>query len=236
MADSVVTQSNRLIEASYMLTLNEKRLMLMAISKLDGRKPMPNGVFRFSAYEFAETFHLDPTDAYAELKAASKFLFNRTIRFFGKGGKVVKEMRWVHTIEYLEGEGCIELSFTPAVAPELTKMHGKFTTYRLRHVSQLSSPYAIRLYELAAQYLKIGSRQITIDDLRVALELTELYPQFKELRRRVLDPAIASINTRTDLDVVLEPVLKGRKMVALKLFVKRKDTQLNLLPNDDTAA
>jgi len=38
-----VTKSNDLIEAGYSLTLNEQRLLLVAISKIDPRKPMSQG-------------------------------------------------------------------------------------------------------------------------------------------------------------------------------------------------
>jgi hypothetical protein len=49
-----VTQSNKLIEASHTLTLNEKRLFLCAASLIDPRKPLPkDGYLTVRADTFA---------------------------------------------------------------------------------------------------------------------------------------------------------------------------------------
>ena len=39
--DLLVVQSNKMVESSHTLTLNEKRLVIMAAAHLDSRKPMP---------------------------------------------------------------------------------------------------------------------------------------------------------------------------------------------------
>ena len=70
-----VTKSNDLIEASYKLTLNEQRLVLLAIARLDSRKPMPNGKLTIRAVEFAETFAVEPKHAYAALEEAATRLY-----------------------------------------------------------------------------------------------------------------------------------------------------------------
>ena len=43
--DLIVTKHNSLIEASYKLGLNEQLLILLCISKLDARKPLPKIFF-----------------------------------------------------------------------------------------------------------------------------------------------------------------------------------------------
>lgn len=235
MDDHLVTQSNALIKASYMLTLNEKRLLLLAIARLDGRKPMPEGVMKFSAIEFAEQFKLDKTNCYESLRAASKYLYDRTIKRYNSDGKVIGERRWVAGITYHDDEGCVTLEFHQQITPYLTKLHKEFTQFRLRDVSLLKSFNAIRIYELCKQYLKIGSRQMSLDELRTILQLEGKYPIFKDLRRRVLDAAVAEINLNTNLDVVIEPVIKGRRIIGLNMIIAQKDTQLPLLPPENAA-
>lgn len=52
-----VTKHNGLIEASYKLTLNEQRLVLLCISQLDPRKPLPKeNLFTITAKDFASMF------------------------------------------------------------------------------------------------------------------------------------------------------------------------------------
>lgn len=236
MDDYLVTQSNSLIKASYELTLNEKRLILLAIARLDGRKAMPEGVMKFSAIEFAEQFKLDKNHSYDSLRAASKFLYDRTIKRYSREGKLVGERRWIAGINYHDEEGCVSLEFHQQIAPLLTKLHKEFTSFRLRDVSLLKSFNSIRIYELAAQHWRIGSRKISLDELRTLLQLEGKYPVYKDLRRRVLDTAVVDINLNTDLDVVIEPITKGRRIIALNLIIAMKDTQLPLLPPDENAA
>lgn len=68
-----VTQSNRLIEASYTLTLNEKRLVLCAASMIDSRKALPEGeqgYLSVRAEDFANLFGLETRHSYKTLKEA----------------------------------------------------------------------------------------------------------------------------------------------------------------------
>ncbi|MQL56660.1 RepB family plasmid replication initiator protein, partial [Acidianus ambivalens] len=95
LVDNKVTQSNRLIEASHTLTLNEKRLVLCAASLIDPRKPLPkDGYFTIRADSFAEVFGLGMNNAYMALEDAANRLFERDIRRYSKG-KIVERMRWV---------------------------------------------------------------------------------------------------------------------------------------------
>lgn len=223
MVENKVTQSNKLIEASHTLTLNEKRLVLCAASLIDSRKPLPkDGYLTVRADTFADVFGLDVKHAYAALDDAATKLFNRDIRRYAKG-KVVERMRWVFHVKYKEGQGCVELGFSPTILPHLTMLNKEFTSYQLKQIGSLSSFYSVRLYELMSQFLKIGERECTLDQLRQMLDLGEKYQDVKDMRKRVLDPALKELNTRTDLIVVAEPRRKGRKIVGFSFTITKND-------------
>lgn len=227
MIDNKVTQSNKLIEASHTLTLNEKRLVLAAASLLDPRKPLPkDGYLTIRADSFANVFGLDVRHAYEALDDAASRLFERDIRRYSKG-KVVERMRWVFHVKYKEGQGCVELGFSPTVLPHLTMLNREFTSYQLKQIGSLSSFYAIRLYELMSQFLKLSQRECTLDQLRQMLDLGDKYPNVKDMRRWVLDPALKELNASTDLTVMAEPRRAGRKIVGFSFTIK-KDDQLPL--------
>ncbi|KMN16022.1 replication initiation protein [Pseudomonas weihenstephanensis] len=223
MLDNKVTQSNKLIEASHTLTLNEKRLVLCAASLIDPRKPLPkDGYLTIRADTFADVFGLDVKHAYEALDDAATKLFDRDIRRYTKG-KLVERMRWVFHVKYKEGQGCVELGFSPTVLPHLTMLNKEFTSYQLKQIGNLSSFYAVRLYELMSQFLKLGERECTLDQLRQMLDLGEKYQNVKDLRRRVLDPALKELNRSTDLAVVAEPRRKGRKIVGFSFTITKND-------------
>jgi len=223
MVENKVTQSNKLIEASHTLTLNEKRLVLCAASLIDPRKPLPkDGYLTIRADTFADVFGLDVKHAYAALDDAATKLFNRDIRRYAKG-KVVERMRWVFHVKYKEGQGCVEMGFSPTILPHLTMLNKEFTSYQLKQIGSLSSFYSVRLYELMSQFLKLGERECTLDQLRQMLDLGEKYQDVKDMRKRVLDPALKELNAHTDLAVVAEPRRKGRKIVGFSFTIAKND-------------
>jgi plasmid replication initiation protein len=219
----LVTQSNRLIEAGHTLTLNEKRMVLACAAKLDPRKPLPeNGTVRLSAVDFADTFGIDRRDAYDSLEEASSRLYSRTIKEIRHGtrGKIERNIRWVWMSEYAPGEGFVTLGFSPDVIPYLTMLHKEFTTYELRNVGSLSSFYSIRLYEICAQFKTTGHRELALDRLRDMFDLGDKYADVKNLRVRVIDPAVSDINQHTDLRVVAQPLRSGRKVVGFRFEIE----------------
>lgn len=223
MVDNKVTQSNRLIEASHTLTLNEKRLILCAASMIDSRKPYPHdGYFTIRADSFAETFGMERDTAYEALNDAANRLFERDIRRYSKG-KMVEQMRWVFHVKYKEGEGCVVLGFSPTVIPHLTMLNKEFTSFQLKQIGALSSFYSIRLYELMSQFHKLGQRECNLDQLRQMLDLGDKYQDVKNLRVRVLDPALKELNADTDLNVTMEVKRQGRKVVGFLFNIAKVD-------------
>lgn len=222
-ANHLVTQSNRLIEAGHTLTLNEKRLVLACAAKLDPRKPLPvDGTVKLTAVDFAQTFGIDRRDAYQALEDASDRLYARSIKEIRNGarGRIERNIRWVWMSEYAPGEGYVTLGFSPDVVPYLTMLHKEFTTYELRNVGKLSSFYSIRIYELCAQFRRTGFREITLENLRDMLNLGDKYSDVKNLRVRVIDPAVADINENTDLRILAEPMRKGRKVTGFRFDIE----------------
>ena len=227
-ANHLVTQSNRLIEAGHTLTLNEKRLVLACAAKLDPRKPLPpNGTVKLTAVDFATTFGIDRRDAYQALEEASDRLYARSIKEIRHGtrGRIERNIRWVWMSEYAPGEGYVTLGFSPDVVPYLTMLHKEFTTYELRNVGSLSSFYSIRLYELCAQFRKTGFREITLEKFRDMLDLNDKYSDVKNLRVRVVDPAVADINENTDLRISAQAMRKGRKVTGFRFDIEVENQQ-----------
>ena len=219
--NAIVTKANALIEASYNLTLNEQRIILACAAKLDGRKPMPrDAVFVLSVEEFIDLFGSDPRNAYAEMEEAATKLYERDIRRIE--GTTRKRLRWVYMAEYKKGEGKVRLGFSPEIAPYLTMLHKRFTSYRLEEVASLRSTYAIRLFEMLVQFSETGLFVISVADFKQRLGLDEKYDRFSNLKARVIDPAVKDLVAKTSLDVVWQGIKKGKTVDRLEFRFSEK--------------
>jgi plasmid replication initiation protein len=87
-------------------------------------------------------------------------------------------------------------------------------------VGSLSSFYSIRLYEICAQFKTTGHRELALDRLRDMFDLGDKYADVKNLRVRVIDPAVSDINQHTDLRVVAQPLRSGRKVVGFRFEIE----------------
>jgi plasmid replication initiation protein len=217
LADNIVSKSNALVRASFKLTLQEQRLVLLAISKLDSRKshltPRNSQTkVKITSIEFAETFGIDRKKAYEELRDATNELFERKITEIN--GKKTDKLRWVSRATYHDGEGWAELSLSPDILPMLTLLREKFTTYKLQKVANLRSTYSIRIFELCAQFSSTGLLRIDLDELIRLLDLP--YTRYTDIVRRVISPAVEELRAKSNLDIEWRPIKNGRAVKTIE--------------------
>ncbi len=215
--DLIVTKHNDLIEASYKLTLEEQRLLLICIAKLDSRPntPFPDAI-TISAEEYSDQYGILLRNAYQQLQDASSKLYERDIKI--KNAQKKERMRWVYRVIYHDGEGCITLKFSPDVKPYISQLNGFFKSYHLKQIARMKSTYSIRLYELLNQWRDSGKRFFTLADFKEMLQINDAYDRYTDLRKWVIEPAIEEINDKTDLHVTFQPEKKSRKVVKLVFF------------------
>jgi len=213
-----VYKSNALIEASYRLSVAEQRIMLACISQVRRDEPITDEVlYSVSAQQIAEMSGTSSKQAYRELQEAALRLKRREVRLTqepnGHGPKKkVMITGWVQTIFYVEDEGRVELRFTKDMLPYLSELTEQFTRYHLSAVAKMTSAHAIRLFEMLAQYGSVGRREVCLDQLREWFQLGDSYPVLKDLKRRVIDPAVEQINQHSPLQVTWSQRKAGRKV------------------------
>lgn len=213
-----VTKANHLIQASYSMTLQEKKLVLAALSCCDSRNE-PKKTVSISASNFAEVTGMDLKHAHTELYKAADKLFDRSIKV--SDPDQTEEFRWIQSkIKKHKGEGLITLTWSDPILKYISQLKTQFTSYRLGSVGRLQSVYSIRLYELLMQFSKTGDRVISVSDFRDLLELEDKYKQFKDLNKWVIKPAVRELNQRSDLEITYETISEGRKVRALSFTFK----------------
>lgn len=225
-----VSIANELIKSAQGLNIGEKRLLMLAVSKLDSKaKPTIQGAtVAISVSEMVEVFGLNPDSAYQEAKKAAEGIMKRQIRL--KTNDVDSELiQWVGKSKYNKGEGWILVEFYYGLFPHLFELKSHFTSYRLSRASGLRSVYSWRLFELLMQFKKTGLLNMPIEEFQHSLETPETYnADFSLLRARVIEPAVKEIREKDGLTVEWEAIKAGRKVKALK-FTFPTEQQLSLV-------
>ncbi|HEC0041335.1 TPA: replication initiation protein [Acinetobacter baumannii] len=229
MKNELVVKDNALINASYNLEVTEQRLILLAIlnARETGNGITSDSKLEIHAKDYASRFDISNDGAYKALKNAVLNLFDRQFSFKEqdkKGNVGTVKSRWVSRIKYIDDSATLEITFAPDVVPLITRLEQHFTSYQLKQVSQLTSKYAIRLYELLIAWREVGKTpRIELEDFRskIGVDDTE-YTAMNDFKKRVLEPAIKQINKYTDITATYEQHKKGRLISAFSFSFKQK--------------
>jgi hypothetical protein len=228
----MIEQVNTLIEAVQPLTLNEKRLVLLAFHQIDSwapfdiaaREPLTVTV---TALDWAN-YYGGTTNAYRQMYDAMKRLSTRTVN----PDRGDHDLNWTdktpakHTI----GGGSVTFDLGYSLSLYIRgKKHwlaGKegFTGYKLENIAQLKTLASLRMYEVLAQYVKSKhkSRTMTVEQLREVVDPLNKYQRFAEVNRNQLKPAIEEINEKTDLIVEVIDIDKlGNNIIGYKFSIKK---------------
>lgn len=236
-----ITLSNALTRAGHGLSLSEKRIVFIAISKINPRKPLPlneYGIYtsRITAAEYAELAQCEIQTAYQALKEAAKALYQRSITFFEpaykrKGFELVQaHMRWVGKVQYHDKEGWAELFWWPEILPHLSNQTVHFSSYQLKQVSALRSIYSWKLLELLNRFKKEGWAYYTVEDFATSMDVPPSLNDFGQIKRRVIEPAVKELTEKDGWKIKWETIKAGRKVKAVRFEFQRgsKQTALEL--------
>jgi plasmid replication initiation protein len=227
----LVVKSNRLIEASYRLGMNEQRIILYAICRCreEQKGLFPDLPVTITADAFVKQFpSVDKSNVYGQLKEAMNSLYNRsvTIHDIDPATKKVRvrETRWISEKAYIDGAGHVQIVFTPEVIKYMTRLETEFTSYQLEKVGNMTSAYAVRIYELLAQHRDIGNRMLNMAWLRETLQIPpDEYKLTTNFIRKVIEVAVDQINKHSDLTVSYKPVKTSRAITDFAFKIKSKD-------------
>lgn len=227
-----VTMSNALTRAAHGLTLAEKRIIMMAVSTLNPKEVLRPGevpTTRILAADYAAMAGIEAHTAYEQLQAAAKALYERSVTFYvpahRRGGKPLPptrvQMRWVGEARYQQGEGWIEVCWWPKILPHLTGLKKKFTSYQLQQASALRSVYSWKMLELLMRFESTGWAEYTIEDFKESMEAPQSLSDFAQIKRRIIEPAVAELVEKDGWLIDWKPVKAGRRVKAVRFDFKR---------------
>lgn len=233
---NLIVKDNALIEASHKLNEVEQRIILIAILKAretcNSVEQLKGKQLTISANDYMKIFGVERQPAYRALKKAVISLFRAEwgYKFINNNGlPQVAYRRFVQAADYIDNGATIQFTFADAIIPMLVELEKRFTVYEVKQIANLSSSYAMRLYEFFMQHLDKesgkGWLKISLEDLRFRFGLlpTE-YERMGNFKSRVLDYSIKEINKNTDLTASYEQHKRGRVITDFTFEFTRKTT------------
>ena len=224
MKNNLVVKDNALVSASYYLSLAEQRLILLGIVEARNNQSQDNE-FIIHVNSYINAFGVDDSTAYLTIKEACKRLRGRyfTYQKLVNDNLEQTESNWVQSVSYAINSSYVKIKFTDDVMPLITNLERHFTSYQLEQVKDLTSIYAIRLYELLISWKQKRKVGLSLVDLRLKLGIEpNEYKAMNNFKAKVLDLAVSQINEHTDITVKYEQVKTGRTIVGFTFTFKQK--------------
>lgn len=206
--------SNELISAAHGLSLNEKRVIMLAATMLIPQDGILNIVplLSINTSNMMRNYGITRQEASRALQEAGGIMKRKVIdkitnekgvpqfgktslnnkciklnRFDNSGMGRIDEVNWTTQSIYHSKEGWLELEFNIELLPHLTNLHNNCMHYGLDKVNGIGSLYSWRLYELLYQFKTIGKRKFNIDEFNFILELPATYiSNFAHTEKRVI--------------------------------------------------
>lgn len=224
-----VYKHNKLNKASFAnYNLNDYRVYLNAIALIggvtsQGKYVQPEELprqYKLSAKEFSEQFNIELKHAYGILKAAIDKLRKTDIKIELPDQSKTTYINVCEKVEYNHKDSTIDILFTGSIMEYLKQRlkGGNFTLYNLKEIADLTSLYAVRLYELMQQFNTTTGYVIhTLDQWREIFALDpEQYKMYHQIKQKVFSQAMEEINNKTGYKLTMTEEKEGRKVVRVR--------------------
>ena len=225
-----IVMKNALARAQHNLKLPEKRIVAIALTKINSKaskldyKHEQSRTIKISAKEYQKVAGLkNRRNAYRDIIVISKTLMKKqlTIKSNTITGKKTTTINWIAAIEYETGRGEVKITFTDKIMPYLCAIENRFTEYALTEAAGIKSIYSWRMLEFLTSWStgKEGQRTISIEKFREMME-TPTSHKNGDITKKIIEPAIKELETR-GWTISYEKEKTGRKISHIT-FIWRK--------------
>ena len=260
--NNLIAKGNDLIEARFKFTLWETRVFTRMVSLIK-RKDTEFKIKRLYIKDLMDFYESTSKEDYNIIKLIPDSLNRKQIQIQGVDENGTKMWRGYSlfptvggTLEDAEDnekgyDSYIELRFNQDLMPQLLQLQDKFKIYDIQYIIPLRSVYSIRIYELLKQYENIGTRSISLSELKEILSLLETQPEmdnrirnlapkdrraakeagrveqykkYTDFKKRVLNQAKKELDKHCDITFEVEEVRRKRKV---------ENLVFSILPNNN---
>lgn len=222
--DYKIVKANEIVQkAKYDLSITELKIMSYIFSMVrptdhDGQ------AYTFSVKEFCDVCGIDSTSGkhYATIKAYLKGLRDKSFWLMKDDGSTTT-VGWLAKATVVPKSGVAQVKLDEDLSKYIINLvDTPYTQYELICTLPMRSQYSFKLFELLRSYAIRKKITFEIDEFKDTL-MVQNYKNFKDLRVKVIEPAIKEINVYTDIEVSWHPVFKGRKVIQVTFEISMKD-------------
>ena len=247
----LVCKSNEIVQKTrYDFSMAEQRMIAYICSKIKPIEALDRakGVefqleYDFNILDYSRICGIEDNGrVYEECKALLKGLRDKSMWLTLPNGSETT-VGWLAKATTNKRSGIAKIKIDEDLAPYLFDLQSKFLSYGLKNILSMKSQYSIRIYELLKSYydMKIGQTDhrnklekqknpkkiywtIELDELKKKLmvENVKSYANFNLFKTKVLEKAQIEINELTDINIYFDPIIKGRKTIAVKFTIQTK--------------
>ena len=221
------------------MTLQELRFLSIYLSKINKDDPSTRCV-RFSLDDFQTVMDIIHVDI-AHIKKVTDTLLSRVVSVPIEND----DGKYIGYNSFQLFKECTVISNDPTGAHVVIDAHDKalplmflykekYLTYRLSNALRVKSSNQIRMYEILKQYEKIGSRILSVEELKRQLGIGEKeYIRFGDFKVDVLNVCQKALAEYTDIKYTYEPYGKrgkAGKVLSLRFFIQKNEVEQITLP------
>lgn len=213
-----VVQSNDLITSKWKMDRTSLKLFEMAVAALDTSKESPSREVVLKKDDIFKMFKASGSDKYTRFEGHLKDLIGDPIKIEFDDNMVglimpITSVRWSKK----DTDQRVIIVFNELIMPYLVELKGRFTSYKIENLVDLTSKYAIIIYKLAKMNSWQGHEcKYSIKDLREITDTVKTHPRFEVFERKVLKQAMKEINEgHTDIVMTYEKIKEGTRIVGI---------------------
>lgn len=217
-----VVHSNELVEASYQLSLDELRLINLALTKINSKKTNPGAIDLYPE-EFTSMFSIK-NNVWRSMRNAIDTIMTKPVSIISLNKKGILEktnLAWltksVYSIDEKDGTK-LSITFSEEITPYLFEIKERFTEINFEYASKLTTPFSYRLYSWLMQAKNLNKAKsgngitidLEVDWIKERAGLVGHYERWAKFKEKVIEPAVENINIKTDIFVSWKAIRKGR--------------------------
>ncbi len=206
----MVRQANALVKSAQTMELNEKRLIMLAMSRIR----WGDAEFLTQDIPVTELAQWLGGNPYQEGRKAADGLLHRVVEVLEDGGEQTK-FQWTTLSAYIPahkhkaGVACVRIRFNEELSPFLLQLRDRYNQIPLTHMLPMPSYNSQRLYEILWHDSHAGNKKVLsygIDQLKIFIGLKDVHGKWEKYKtwkdfRKVLEKAVEDFNTHGSLKI-----------------------------------
>jgi len=219
------------------MTLQELRFFSIYLSKINSND-VNTRVVRFSIADFGAIMELGSRIKLDYIKSVTNSLLSKVVNVPNeRGGYAGFQLFKKCNVDMdANAEWYVEIDAHDEALPLMFEFKNKYFSYHLWNALRLKSSNQLRMYEILKQYEAIGSRVLSVEELKELLGIDKSeYSLFNNFKKWVLDACQDALEESTDIKFTYEPYGKkgkGGKILFLKFIIQKNDDYIDQLTLD----